>query len=133
MFFIFLIPCWNSLPAKTRMRAMDTHALLAFIAVAETGSFSLAAERLNLTQPAVSKRVAALERHLGARLFDRIARTEEVKTARSTLTIASFSSSARASGPGWTTRTFKASSTRAPIRALNWRSASWTPKRRTRR
>ena len=60
---------------------MDTHALLAFIAVAETGSFSLAAERLNLTQPAVSKRVAALERHLGARLFDRIGRRVDTTEA----------------------------------------------------
>ena len=47
----------------------------AFVAVAETGSFSLAAERLFLTQPAVSKRIAALESELDARLFDRIGRT----------------------------------------------------------
>jgi len=49
--------------------------LKAFVAVAETGSFSLAAERLFLTQPAVSKRIAALESELDARLFDRIGRT----------------------------------------------------------
>jgi len=49
--------------------------LKAFVAVAETGSFSLAAERLFLTQPAVSKRIAALESYLDARLFDRIGRT----------------------------------------------------------
>ncbi len=60
---------------------MDAHALLAFIAVAETGSFSLAAERLNLTQPAISKRVAALELHLGARLFDRIGRRVDTTEA----------------------------------------------------
>ncbi len=53
---------------------MDIAALKAFIAVAETGSFSLAAERLFLTQPAVSKRIAALEEELEARLFDRIGR-----------------------------------------------------------
>ena len=47
----------------------------AFVAVAENGSFSLAAERLFLTQPAVSKRIAALENELNARLFDRIGRT----------------------------------------------------------
>jgi DNA-binding transcriptional LysR family regulator len=54
---------------------MDIAALKAFVAVAETGSFSLAAERLFLTQPAVSKRIAALEGELNARLFDRIGRT----------------------------------------------------------
>ena len=53
---------------------MDIAALKAFIAVAETGSFSHAAERLFLTQPAVSKRIAALEEELEARLFDRIGR-----------------------------------------------------------
>lgn len=51
---------------------MQTTNLLAFIAVAETGSFSRAAERLHLTQSAVSKRVAALEQELAARLFDRV-------------------------------------------------------------
>jgi DNA-binding transcriptional LysR family regulator len=54
---------------------MEFATLKAFVAVAETGSFSLAAERLFLTQPAVSKRIAALESELDARLFDRIGRT----------------------------------------------------------
>lgn len=53
---------------------MDTQQLDAFVAVAETGSFSVAAERIHLTQPAVSKRVAQLEQQLNCRLFDRIAR-----------------------------------------------------------
>lgn len=53
---------------------MDLANLNAFIAVAETGSFSLAAERLHLTQPAVSKRIAALEGQLDVRLFDRLGR-----------------------------------------------------------
>lgn len=51
---------------------MDFEDLRAFVAVAEQGSFSRAAETLFRTQPAVSKRVAALEGSLGARLFDRI-------------------------------------------------------------
>lgn len=51
---------------------MQTANLTAFIAVAETGSFSRAAERLFLTQPAVSKRVSTLEEELAAKLFDRI-------------------------------------------------------------
>jgi DNA-binding transcriptional LysR family regulator len=53
---------------------MDLANLNAFIAIAETGSFSLAAERLHLTQPAVSKRIAALESQLDVRLFDRLGR-----------------------------------------------------------
>nr|WP_275298029.1 LysR family transcriptional regulator [Halomonas campisalis] len=46
----------------------------AFLAVADSGSFSRAAEQLHLTQPAVSKRIAVLEEQVGARLFDRIGR-----------------------------------------------------------
>ncbi len=53
---------------------MDTQNLKAFTLVAETGSFSLAAQKLHLTQPAVSKRIALLEEQLGAGLFDRIGR-----------------------------------------------------------
>lgn len=54
---------------------MDTQNLKAFIFVAETGSFSMAAQKLHLTQPAVSKRVAQLEHQLNTTLFDRIGRT----------------------------------------------------------
>ncbi len=54
---------------------MDTQNLRAFLLVAETGSFSLAAQKLYLTQPAVSKRVAQLEEQLNAPLFDRVGRT----------------------------------------------------------
>ncbi|MGM8850427.1 LysR family transcriptional regulator [Salinicola halophyticus] len=53
---------------------MDTQSLQAFIAVADTASFSLAGEQLHLTQPAISKRIATLEHQTGARLFDRINR-----------------------------------------------------------
>lgn len=54
---------------------MDIESLKAFMAVADTGSFSHAADRLHITQPAVSKRIAHLEQQLDARLFDRISRT----------------------------------------------------------
>ena len=54
---------------------MDITALQAFVAVAEAGSFSRASERLYLTQPAISKRIAQLESELDTRLFDRIGRT----------------------------------------------------------
>ncbi len=53
---------------------MDTQHLQAFVAIAENGSFSAAAERLHLTQPAISKRIALLEEQLRAPLFDRIGR-----------------------------------------------------------
>ena len=53
---------------------METNSLHAFLAVADSGSFTSAAEKLFLTQPAVSKRIAQLEEQLGARLFDRIGR-----------------------------------------------------------
>ncbi|WP_018274767.1 LysR family transcriptional regulator [Teredinibacter turnerae] len=53
---------------------MDTDSLKSFIAVAQAQSFSLAATQLHLTQPAVSKRIAALEAHLNHTLFDRIGR-----------------------------------------------------------
>ena len=55
--------------------------LKAFLAVANTGSFSEAAQTLHLTQPAVSKRVAVLESELGQRLFDRIGRRISVTEA----------------------------------------------------
>ncbi|MCP5334223.1 MAG: LysR family transcriptional regulator [Oceanospirillaceae bacterium] len=53
---------------------MDIQALEAFIAVAGCGSFSMAAEQLHVTQPAISKRVAGLESDLGCSLFDRLPR-----------------------------------------------------------
>ena len=53
---------------------MDTQNLRAFLLVAESGSFSKAAMRLHLTQPAVSKRIAQLEAQLNVSLFDRIGR-----------------------------------------------------------
>ncbi len=53
---------------------MDTQSLQAFISVAETESFSVAAQRLHLTQPAVSKRIANLEATLDVQLFDRLPR-----------------------------------------------------------
>lgn len=64
---------------------MEFNSLKAFIAVAESASFTEASERLFLTQPAVSKRIAALELELGAPLFDRIGRTVTLTEAGETL------------------------------------------------
>ena len=54
---------------------MDIQNLKAFIAVFEQQSFSKAAESLNITQPAVSKRIAALEQDYSTTLLDRIGKT----------------------------------------------------------
>ena len=53
---------------------MDTSSLRTFLTIAETGSFSTAAERLYLTQSAISKRVQSLENELETQLFDRVGR-----------------------------------------------------------
>ncbi|MCH4248005.1 MAG: LysR family transcriptional regulator [Acinetobacter populi] len=46
----------------------------AFIKVMETGSISIAAEKLYLTQPAVTKRIHSLENYLGIKLFESVGR-----------------------------------------------------------
>ncbi len=51
---------------------MDQRLLESFLAVADAGGVSAAAARLNMTQPTVSRRIAALEDILGVALFDRI-------------------------------------------------------------
>ncbi len=51
---------------------MDIPSIETFLMVAKTRSFSLAAEALYLTQPAISKRISALENELKYPLFDRI-------------------------------------------------------------
>ena len=56
---------------------MDTRQLAAFCAVVERKSFSQAAERLGVTQPAVSLQVRALEERVGQRLLDRSGRRVE--------------------------------------------------------
>ncbi|MFC8128924.1 LysR family transcriptional regulator [Streptomyces sp. NPDC057302] len=53
---------------------MDLHAVRTFVAVADAGQFQAAAAALAITQQAVSKRVATLEKDLGVRLFTRTAR-----------------------------------------------------------
>mgnify|MGYP006131943375 FL=1 len=60
---------------------MDSLALKAFMAVAEHGSFSRAADELFLTQPAVSKRIVKLENQLKTQLFDRIGRSVSLTVA----------------------------------------------------
>ena len=64
---------------------MDTQNLRAFVAVAENSSFSTAAAKLHITQPAISKRIHLLEQQLGTSLFDRIGRQVSLTEAGSTL------------------------------------------------
>jgi len=64
---------------------MDIANLQAFVAVAEHGSFSRAAEQLHLTQPAVSKRIALLEAELAVGLLDRLGRRVLLTEAGRTL------------------------------------------------
>jgi DNA-binding transcriptional LysR family regulator len=54
--------------------SFDHQTISAYLAVAETGSFSAAASKLFITQPAVSKRIALLEQQIGLPLFERHAR-----------------------------------------------------------
>jgi DNA-binding transcriptional LysR family regulator len=56
---------------------MDTRQLAAFCAVVERKSFSQAAERLGVTQPAVSLQIRSLEERVGTRLLDRSGRRVE--------------------------------------------------------
>jgi len=60
---------------------IDIDGIKAFVTVADARSFSIAANHLHLTQPAVSKRIALLESQMGVRLFDRIGRTVNLTEA----------------------------------------------------
>jgi LysR family cyn operon transcriptional activator len=53
---------------------MDLRQLRTFVAVADAGGVRRAASRINLSQPATSRQLHALEAELGVRLFDRIGR-----------------------------------------------------------
>ncbi|HSK15789.1 MAG TPA: selenium metabolism-associated LysR family transcriptional regulator [Gaiellaceae bacterium] len=64
---------------------MDTRQLAAFCAVVDRKSFSQAAERLGVTQPAVSLQVRSLEERLGQQLLDRSGRSVEPTEAGSRL------------------------------------------------
>jgi len=68
------VPGPNLNPLIIKEIKMDIPNLNAFVAVADTGSFSEASEHLYLTQPAISKRISALETELDVQLFDRIGR-----------------------------------------------------------
>src|ERR1700694_2274531 len=54
---------------------MELHQLRYFCAIVETGSFSRAAQRTNVSQPSLSQQILKLEDELGTRLFDRLGRS----------------------------------------------------------
>jgi len=56
------------------MRGLNPDQLRAFAEVISLGSFSAAAERLNLTQPAISQQVRQLELRLSLKLIERVGR-----------------------------------------------------------
>jgi DNA-binding transcriptional LysR family regulator len=60
---------------------VELRQLRAFLTVATLGHFGQAAEQLNLTQPALTQRIQALERELGVRLFERSAREVRLTSA----------------------------------------------------
>src|SRR3954470_9167889 len=55
--------------------SMEIHQLRYFIAVAEEGSFSRAADREHVAQPSLSQQIQKLEAEIDQRLFDRLSRT----------------------------------------------------------
>ena len=57
------------------MDKTDWNQLKAFLETAETGSLSAAARKLGLTQPTLSRQVAAIERQMGVTLFERVGKS----------------------------------------------------------
>lgn len=57
------------------MKNLDWNQLKAFLETAETGSLSAAARKLGLTQPTLSRQVAAIEQRMGVTLFERVGKS----------------------------------------------------------
>src|SRR5579885_841501 len=86
------------------MRGVNLDQLAAFAAIVDAGSFSAAARRLNLSQPAVSVQIRQLERRLGVRLLERIGRRVE-PTDRAAKTVIAAIRALREDHSGMTSQT----------------------------
>lgn len=83
--------------------------------VAEEGSFSRAARRLRVSQPIVTTRIAAFEKTLGIRIFERTTRRLEL-TAAGRLLLPEVQLSLRHAERGWELARYSARSATTPIR-----------------
>mgnify|MGYP001226976479 CR=1 FL=1 len=63
------------------MNTHDWNQLRAFLKTSETGSLSAAARQLGLTQPTLSRQVAAIEVSLGVTLFERVGKAMRLTSA----------------------------------------------------
>jgi LysR family hydrogen peroxide-inducible transcriptional activator len=63
---------------------MELHQLRYFIAIAETGNFTRAAERSSVSQPSLSQQILNLEREVGHKLFHRLGRKAVLTEAGNT-------------------------------------------------
>ncbi len=70
------------------MASLNLDQLRTFAEVVERGSFSAAADRLDITQPAVSLQIRQLERRLGVRLIERVGRKARPTAAGAGLSLA---------------------------------------------
>ena len=75
--------CFVCMTGMSAERRIELRHLRAFVAVADERNFTRAAERLQLTQPALSRTIAALERLVGAGLVFRNRRTVQLTAAGS--------------------------------------------------
>lgn len=67
-----ITPCTRTRAAPLQtVKSMDLRHLRNMLAVMEEGSLGKAAQRLNVSQPALTKSIQRLEEHLGVRLFER--------------------------------------------------------------
>src|SRR6476659_1580971 len=72
-------PRFGSVPGTPTV--LELRLARSFIAVAEEGHFARAAQRLHITQPALSRQIQQLERELGVRLLTRVGRAARLTVA----------------------------------------------------